>query len=133
MKTAVSTVHTAHLEAFAYWSILEVVMKLTRITKPPRSVQLRVTLAGELNAMLENYGRYYEHVHGDPVELRALIPEMLRAFIEPTASSCRGSAPKATLAHPASLPPLRPLPSLSSNRDCSVAAFVDALGAEPRT
>lgn len=57
-------------------------MKLTRITKPLRSVQVRVTLAGELDAALENYARYYEHVHGDPVEPRALIAEMLRAFIE---------------------------------------------------
>jgi hypothetical protein len=57
-------------------------MKLSRITKPPRSVQVRVTLAGEVNAALENYAGYYEHIHGDPVEPRALIPEMLRAFIE---------------------------------------------------
>lgn len=57
-------------------------MKISRISKPLRSVQIRVTLAGELNAAIENYGRYYEHVHGDPVEPRALIAEMLRAFIE---------------------------------------------------
>lgn len=57
-------------------------MKISRITKPLRSVQIRVTLAGELDAALENYARYYEHVHGDPVEPRALIAEMLRAFIE---------------------------------------------------
>jgi hypothetical protein len=57
-------------------------MKLSRITKPLRSVQVRVTLAGELEAALESYARYYEHVHGDPVEPRALIAEMLRAFIE---------------------------------------------------
>lgn len=57
-------------------------MKLTRITKPLPSVQVRVTLSGELNAALENYARYYEHVHGDQVEPRALIPEIMRAFIE---------------------------------------------------
>jgi hypothetical protein len=57
-------------------------MKLTRITKPLHSAQVRVTLAGELNAALENYARYYEQIHGDPVEPRALIPEVLRAFIE---------------------------------------------------
>jgi hypothetical protein len=57
-------------------------MKLTRINKPLRSVQVRVTVSGELNAALENYARYYEHIHGDPVEPRGLIPEMLRAFIE---------------------------------------------------
>ena len=57
-------------------------MKLSRITKSLPSVQVRVTLSGELNAALENYARYYEHVHGDPVEPRALIPEMLLSFLD---------------------------------------------------
>lgn len=57
-------------------------MKLSRITKPLPSVQVRITLSGELNAALGNYARYYEQVHGDSVEGRALIPEMLRALID---------------------------------------------------
>jgi hypothetical protein len=57
-------------------------MKLARITKPPRSVQVRVMLAGDLNSGLERYARYYEHVHGDPVDTGALIPEILRAFLD---------------------------------------------------
>ena len=57
-------------------------MKLTRINKPLRSTQVRITLAAELIATLENYARYYEHIHGDSVEPRTLIPEMLRAFID---------------------------------------------------
>src|SRR2546427_2880734 len=57
-------------------------MKLARITKPLRSVQVRVMLTGDLNASLERYVRYYEHVHGDSVDTRALIPEILRAFLE---------------------------------------------------
>jgi len=57
-------------------------MKLTRINKPLRSTQVRVTLAAELIVALENYARYYEHIHGDSVEPRTLIPEMLRAFID---------------------------------------------------
>jgi hypothetical protein len=57
-------------------------MKLVRITKPLRSVQVRVMLVGELNARLERYARYYEHVHGDSVDTRALIPEILRAFLD---------------------------------------------------
>ncbi len=56
-------------------------MKLSRITKPLPSLQVRFTLSGELNAALENYARYYEHIHSGPVEPGALIPEMLRAFI----------------------------------------------------
>jgi hypothetical protein len=57
-------------------------MKLSRITKPLPSVQVRVTLSGELNAALETYARYYQHVHGDQVEPRTLIPEMLRALMD---------------------------------------------------
>ncbi len=57
-------------------------MKLARITKPLRSLQVRVILAGDLNANLERYARYYEHVHGEPVDTRVLIPEILRAFLD---------------------------------------------------
>ena len=57
-------------------------MKLTRIAKPLRSAQMRVTLAGDLNAALERYARYYEHVHSDAVDSKALIPEILSAFLQ---------------------------------------------------
>ena len=57
-------------------------MKLARIAKPLRSIQVRVTLAGDLNAALESYARYYEHVHGDAVDSKALIPEILSAFLQ---------------------------------------------------
>ena len=57
-------------------------MKLTRITKPLRSVQVRVMLAGDLNANLERFAQYYEHLHGDSVDTRALIPEIIRAFLD---------------------------------------------------
>jgi len=43
-------------------------MKLARISKPLRSVQVRVMLAGDLNAGLERYAQYYEHVHGESVD-----------------------------------------------------------------
>jgi len=57
-------------------------MKLARISKPLRSVQMRVVLGGDLNASLERYARYYEQVHGESVDTRALIPEILRAFFD---------------------------------------------------
>ncbi len=57
-------------------------MKLARITKPLRSVQVRVMLTSDLNASLERYAQYYEHVHGDSVDTRALIPEIIRAFLD---------------------------------------------------
>lgn len=57
-------------------------MKLARITKPIRSVQIRVMLSGDLDARIERYARYYEHVHGESVDAKALIPEILRAFLD---------------------------------------------------
>jgi len=57
-------------------------MKLARIARPLHSLQVRVTLAGDLNAALESYARYYEHVHGDAVDSKALIPEILSAFLQ---------------------------------------------------
>jgi len=57
-------------------------MKLARITKPLRSVQVRVMLTGDLNANLERYAQYYQHVHGETVDMRVLIPEILRAFLD---------------------------------------------------
>ena len=105
-------------------------MKLTRISKPLRSVQARVTLSGELNAALDNYARYYQNVHGDPVEPRALIPEMLRAFIEAdrefqTWSRSRSNGrPHHAVATSASVP-------CEDTVDRYCAAFADALGAAP--
>ena len=57
-------------------------MKLARITKPRRSAQVRVMLSGDLTASLEHYAQYYEHIHGDTKDTRALIPEILRAFLD---------------------------------------------------
>ena len=65
-------------------------MKLARISKPLRSVQVRVTLAGDLNAALESYASYYEHVHGEAVDSKTLIPEIFTPFSRPTVSSRRG-------------------------------------------
>jgi hypothetical protein len=107
-------------------------MKLTRITKPLRSVQVRVTVAGELNAGLGNYARYYEHVHGDSVEPRALIPEMLRAFIEGDREFQHGRAPAPTAASTGPPPRLCRKPPRRHKCDYRIAASVDTLGAAPR-
>jgi len=57
-------------------------MKLGPITKPLPSVQLRLKLAGELNAELAAYACYYQTTHHDQVSATALIPEMLRTFMD---------------------------------------------------
>ena len=75
-------------------------MKLARITKPLRSVQVRATLGGDLNAELENYARYYQHVHGEAVDAKALIPEILRAFLEADREFQAWSRSKSGTSHP---------------------------------
>lgn len=57
-------------------------MKLARIAKPLCSQQVRVTLAGDRNAALESYARSYQHVHGNTVDPKALIPEIVAAFLQ---------------------------------------------------
>ena len=57
-------------------------MKLTRISKPLRSVQVRVMLAGDLNASLERYARYYEHVHGESVDTESAHSRDHCAFLD---------------------------------------------------
>ena len=71
-------------------------MKLTRIVKPLQSVQVRVTLAGDLNTELESYARYYEHVHGEAVESKALIRRSSMPSLTPIVNSRFGAAPATT-------------------------------------
>ena len=86
-------------------------MKLARITKPLRSVQVRVMLVGDLNASLERYARYYEHVHGEVVDPRMLIPEILHAFLEADREFTRGRALAVTPNRAAALVRYRPTAS----------------------
>jgi len=81
-------------------------MKLARISKPLRSVQMRVMLGGDLNESLERYARYYEQVHGESVDARALIPEILRVFLEGDREFRSWSRPSGNDQRPAAqLPP----------------------------
>ena len=57
-------------------------MKLAGSISPLRSIQMRVMLSGDLNASIEHYAQYYEHVHGDSADTKILIPEILHAFLD---------------------------------------------------
>src|SRR6266436_5113700 len=82
-------------------------MKLARVSKPLRSVQVRVMLAVDLNASLEHYARYYEHFHGEPVDSRwCSFQEFCAPSCMQTASSSRGRAPVPAISHAASSPRL---------------------------
>jgi len=107
-------------------------MKLARIAKPLRSVQVRVTLAGELNAALESYARYYEQLHGDAVDSKTLIQEILSAFLQADREFQTGHAPAAAVII-AALVRLRPTATPSHKADSQQSQVADALGTEPRT
>jgi hypothetical protein len=57
-------------------------MKLPRIEKPIRCVQVRVVLASDFNAGLDGYARYYQYVHCGPVDILVRIGEILRALLD---------------------------------------------------
>jgi len=52
-------------------------MNLARVSGPRAS-----WLPADLNARLDHYARHYEHVHGESVDTKALIPEILHAFLQ---------------------------------------------------
>jgi hypothetical protein len=75
-------------------------MKLARISKPLRSVQVRIALAGDLNSELERYASYYQHVHGESVDSKSLIPEILHAFLDADREFQTWSRSSASSSHP---------------------------------
>jgi hypothetical protein len=86
-------------------------MNLALVSEPRAS-----WLPADLNARLEHYAWYYEHVHGESADTKALIPEILRAFLQATVSSSRGRAPL-TASHTASQFRLHPTTAPRPNRD----------------
>ena len=65
-------------------------------------------LSGDLNACIERYAQYYEHIHGDTVVAGALIPEILRVFLDADREFQSWSRPMATSNHAASPRRLHP-------------------------
>ena len=57
-------------------------MKLARIAKPLRSIQLRVTLAGDLNAASRVTRATTSTFTATLSDSKALIPEILSAFLQ---------------------------------------------------
>jgi hypothetical protein len=97
-------------------------MKLVRITKPPRSVQVRVTLAREPNAALENYARFYERTFtAIPWRQERSSPRCFAPSSKPTASSTRGHVPVPTVVLSVASLCLRRMPHRRHNRDYPVS------------
>ncbi len=65
-------------------------------------VKLKVTLPAELKQRLERYAELHSQVHGEPVDVVALIPHILDAFIARDREFLKRSRKNGTLS---ALPP----------------------------
>lgn len=57
-------------------------MKIGRIEKEKPPVQVRLSVPAVLHERLSDYVRYYRHVHGEDVELKAIMIEVLRSVLD---------------------------------------------------
>ncbi len=56
-------------------------MKLHRLSKDGPPVSLRLKVPGEVHSALTSYARYYEHQHGEAIEIPDLVMEIVRTFV----------------------------------------------------
>jgi hypothetical protein len=57
-------------------------MKLNKIEKQLPTEQVKINLPGKLKVDLDSYGAYYEHSHGEAINIRTLIVEIVRDFVQ---------------------------------------------------
>lgn len=57
-------------------------MKIGRIEKEKAPVQVRLQVPAALHERLTQYAAYYQHVHGEQAELKAIMTEMLRSMVD---------------------------------------------------
>ncbi len=57
-------------------------MKIGRIEKEKPPVQVRLSVPAATHERLSQYVAYYRHVHGDDVDLKAIMIEMLRSVVD---------------------------------------------------
>jgi hypothetical protein len=86
-------------------------MKLARIAKALRSVQVRVMLAGDLNARFEHYAQYMSTFMVTPWTRGRSSQRSFAPFSTPTVSSTRGRALAVTPNRAAALVRYRPTAS----------------------
>ncbi len=91
-------------------------MKLARITKPLRSVQVRVMLTGDITANLERYAQYYGTFTATPWTLGRSFRRSSAPSSTPTVNSSRGRGPLRP-GHTAPLLRLRPTTAPRRRRD----------------
>jgi len=74
-------------------------MRLHRLSKDGPPVSLRLKVPGEVHSALTSYARYYEHQHGEAIEIPDLVVEIVRTFVSVDRAFCawqrkgRGPAP----------------------------------------
>jgi len=57
-------------------------MKIGRIEKEKPPVQVRLSVPATIHERLGQYVSYYQHVHGDDADLKAIMIEMLRIVLD---------------------------------------------------
>jgi hypothetical protein len=57
-------------------------MKIGRIQKEKPHVQVRLAVPAAIHERLGQYVAYYQHVHGDDADLKAIMIEMLRSVVD---------------------------------------------------
>ncbi|HTT75988.1 MAG TPA: DUF2274 domain-containing protein [Candidatus Binataceae bacterium] len=57
-------------------------MKIGRIEKEKSPVQVRLSVPATIHECLGQYVSYYQHVHGDDADLKAIMIEMLRSVLD---------------------------------------------------
>jgi hypothetical protein len=57
-------------------------MKIGRIEKDKPPVQVRLSVPAAIHERLGQYVAYYQHVHGDEADLKAIMIEMLRSVVD---------------------------------------------------
>ncbi len=103
-------------------------MKIGRIEKEKPPVQVRLSVPAATHERLSQYVAYYRHVHGDDVDLKAIMIEMLRSVVDTDRDfqhwlKTQATKPVISASSDRSTPSRRPQPA---SADASVKSHVQA-------
>ncbi len=103
-------------------------MKIGRIEKEKPPVQVRLSVPAATHERLSQYVAYYRHVHGDDVDLKAIMIEMLRSVVDTDRDfqhwlKTQFTKPTISASSDSATPSRRPQPA---SADASVKSHVQA-------
>ena len=103
-------------------------MKIGRIEKEKPPVQVRLSVPAAIHERLGQYVAYYQHVHGDEADLKAIMIEMLRSVVDGDRGfqhwlKTQFTKPTISVSSDSATPSRRPQPA---SADASVKSHVQA-------